>query len=39
VEAPPHFAAAKRILDGIRQESGSDAILKRQDTAPIAAHQ
>ena len=38
-DAPPHFAAAKRILDGIRQESGSDAILKRQDTAPIAANQ
>jgi len=38
-DASPHFAAAKRILDGIRQESGSDAILKRQDTAPIAAHQ
>jgi eukaryotic-like serine/threonine-protein kinase len=38
-DAPPHFAAAKRILDGIRQESSSDAILKRQDTAPIAAHQ
>jgi tetratricopeptide (TPR) repeat protein len=38
-DAPTHFAVAKRILDGIRQESGSDAILKRQDTAPIAAHQ
>ena len=37
-EAPQHFAAAKRILDGIRQESGSDAVLKRQDLAPISAN-
>src|SRR5579859_973902 len=36
-EAPPHFAAAKRVLEAIRQESGSDSILKRQDLAPISA--
>jgi tetratricopeptide (TPR) repeat protein/predicted Ser/Thr protein kinase len=36
-EASPHFAAAKRILDGIRQESGSDAVVKRQDLAAISA--
>jgi len=36
-DAPPHFAAAKRILEAIRQESGSDAILKRQDLSAIAA--
>jgi tetratricopeptide (TPR) repeat protein len=36
-EASPHFAAAKRILDGIRQESGSDAVLKRQDLTAISA--
>jgi predicted negative regulator of RcsB-dependent stress response len=38
-ETAPHFAAAKRILDGIRQESGSEGVLKRQDLAPISAHQ
>ncbi len=37
VDAPPHFAAAKRILESIRQESGSDAILKRQDLSAISA--
>jgi tetratricopeptide (TPR) repeat protein len=37
-EAPTHYAAAKRILDGIRQESGGDAILKRKDLAEISAH-
>jgi eukaryotic-like serine/threonine-protein kinase len=36
-EAAPHFAAAKRILDGIRQESGSDAVLKRKDLAAVSA--
>jgi tetratricopeptide (TPR) repeat protein len=36
-EASPHYATAKRILETIRQESGSDAIVKRQDLAPIAA--
>ena len=35
-EASPHFAAAKRRLDGIRQESGSDAVVKRQDLADIS---
>jgi serine/threonine protein kinase/tetratricopeptide (TPR) repeat protein len=30
-EAAPHYAAAKRILETIRQESGTDGILKRQD--------
>ena len=37
-DAPPHFAAAKRILEAIRQESGSDAILKRQDLSAISAY-
>jgi eukaryotic-like serine/threonine-protein kinase len=36
-EAATHYAAAKRILETIRQESGSDAILKRQDLSAIAA--
>jgi hypothetical protein len=36
-DAPPHFVAAKRILESIRQESGSDAILKRQDLNAISA--
>jgi tetratricopeptide (TPR) repeat protein len=36
-EAASHYAAAKRILETIRQESGSDAILKRQDLSAIAA--
>jgi hypothetical protein len=35
-EAAPHYATAKRMLDTIRQESGSDAILKRQDLAAIS---
>ena len=34
-EAAPHYAAAKRILETIRQESGSDGILKRQDLSAI----
>ena len=37
-EAAGHYAEAKRMLEGIRQESGSDAILKRQDLAGISAH-
>src|SRR6266436_4515137 len=37
-DAAPHYAAAKRILDSIRQESGSDAIFKRQDLSAISAH-
>ena len=36
-EAAPHFAAAKRILETIHQESGSDAILKRQDLSSISS--
>jgi len=36
-DAAPHYAAAKRILDSIRQESGSDAIFKRQDLSAISA--
>jgi len=35
-EAAPHYATAKRTLDTIRQESGSDGILKRQDLAAIS---
>jgi tetratricopeptide (TPR) repeat protein len=34
-DAPSHFAAAKRVLEAVRQESGSDAILKRQDLSAI----
>jgi eukaryotic-like serine/threonine-protein kinase len=37
-EAAPHYAAAKRTLQAIRQESGTDAILKRQDLSAISAH-
>ncbi|PYT52512.1 MAG: hypothetical protein DMG43_11505, partial [Acidobacteria bacterium] len=36
-EAAPHYAAARRILETIHQESGSDGILKRQDLSAIAA--
>jgi serine/threonine protein kinase/predicted negative regulator of RcsB-dependent stress response len=36
-EAAPHYAAAKRILESIRQESGSDAILQRKDLSAIVA--
>jgi tetratricopeptide (TPR) repeat protein len=36
-DAAPHYAAAKRILDSIRQESGSAAIFKRQDLSAISA--
>jgi len=36
-EAEPHYAAAKRTLEAVRQESGSDAILKRQDLSTISA--
>jgi eukaryotic-like serine/threonine-protein kinase len=36
-EAAPHHATAKRLLETIRQESGSDAILKRQDLSPISS--
>ena len=36
-EAAPHYAAARRILEAIRQESGSDAILKRADLSSISS--
>jgi len=36
-EATKHYETAKRILEGIRQESGSDAILKRQDFAALTS--
>jgi eukaryotic-like serine/threonine-protein kinase len=36
-EAEPHYAAAKRILETIHQESGSDGILKRQDLSSISS--
>jgi eukaryotic-like serine/threonine-protein kinase len=36
-DAMPHYAAARRTLDSIRQESGSDAIYKRQDLSAISA--
>jgi len=36
-DAAPHYAAAKRALESIRQESGSDVILKRTDLSAIAA--
>jgi serine/threonine protein kinase/Tfp pilus assembly protein PilF len=35
-EAAPHYATAKRMLETIRQESGSDDIRKRQDLAAIS---
>ena len=35
-ESTSHYATAKRILETIRQESGSDSILKRQDLSAIA---
>ena len=36
-EAAPHYSAARRILEAIHQESGSDAILKRQDLSFISS--
>ncbi len=36
-EAANQYAAARRILDTIRQESGSDGILKRQDLRSISS--
>ncbi len=36
-EAGQHYSMAKRILETIHQESGSDGILKRQDLSVIAA--
>ncbi len=34
-EAAPHYSTARRILETIRQESGSDGILKREDLSSI----
>jgi eukaryotic-like serine/threonine-protein kinase len=36
-EAAPHYADSRRILDSIRQESGSDSILKREDLSSISS--
>src|SRR6266567_1404126 len=36
-EATPHYAAARRILETIHQESGSDSILKRADLSSISS--
>jgi serine/threonine protein kinase/tetratricopeptide (TPR) repeat protein len=36
-EAAPHYAAARRILEAIHQESGSDGILKREDLRSISS--
>ncbi len=36
-EAAPHYSTAKRILETIHQESGSDGILKRQDLSSISS--
>lgn len=35
-EASRHYAEARRLLEAIRQESGTDAILKREDLSPIS---
>jgi hypothetical protein len=37
-EAATHYAAAKRTLEAIRQESGTDGLLKRQDLGAISTH-
>ena len=36
-ETAPHYAAARRILETIRLESGSDSILKREDLSSISS--
>jgi len=36
-EVAPHYAAARRILETIHQESGSDSILKRADLSSISS--
>jgi len=36
-EAAPHYAAARRILESIHQESGSDSILMREDLSSISS--
>jgi hypothetical protein len=35
-EASRHFTDARRILEAIHQESGTDAILQRADLSPIS---
>ena len=35
-EASRHYAEARRHLETIHQESGTDAILKREDLSPIS---
>lgn len=36
-DASGHFAQARRILDAIKKEAGSDSVVKRSDLAPIYA--
>jgi len=36
-EATSHFADARRILDDIKKDAGSDSVTKRSDLAPIYA--
>jgi eukaryotic-like serine/threonine-protein kinase len=36
-EAASHFADARRILDDIKKDAGSDSVTKRSDLAPIYA--
>jgi hypothetical protein len=36
-EAASHFAEARRILDDIKKDAGSDSVTKRSDLAPIYA--
>jgi tetratricopeptide (TPR) repeat protein len=36
-DAAPHYTAAERILNGVRQESGTEALLKRHDLRAITA--
>jgi tetratricopeptide (TPR) repeat protein len=36
-EAPAHYASARRMLETIHQESGSDGILKREDLKSISS--
>src|SRR4029077_2581339 len=36
-EAAPHYSAARRILETIHQESGSEGILKRHDLSSISS--
>jgi hypothetical protein len=36
-QAAAHYAAAKRSLDAMRQESGGDSILKRLDFQAISS--